>query len=57
MNTQWTVTIEEDPKTGDLILPLPPELLEMQGWKDTDILEWVSNQDGSWTIQKVNSNE
>ena len=26
--TQWTVTIEEDPETGDLILPLPQDLLD-----------------------------
>jgi hypothetical protein len=51
--TQWTVTIEEDPDTKDLILPLPQELLNLQGWVEGDILEWIDNKNGSWSIQKV----
>ena len=31
--TSWIIGLEEDPETGDLILPLPDELLESQGWK------------------------
>jgi len=27
-NKRWTVTLEEDPATGDLILPIPQEILE-----------------------------
>jgi len=53
--THWTVTIEEDPETGDLLLPFPDDLLETQGWKEGDTLEWTDNKDGSWTIQKVNN--
>jgi hypothetical protein len=53
--THWTITIEEDPATGDLILPLPPELLEQAGWKEGDTLEWLDNKDGTWCIQKVNN--
>lgn len=51
--TQWTVTLEEDPESGELILPLPPELLEIQGWKDGDNLDWSENADGTWTLTKV----
>lgn len=51
--SQWTVTIEEDPDTGDLILPLPQELLDLQMWKEGDTLEWIDNKDGSWSIQKA----
>lgn len=51
----WEVTVGQDPKTGDLILPLPQELLDMQGWVEGDEFEWTQNEDGSWTIQKVNS--
>ena len=49
----WTVTVEEDPETGDLILPLPEDLLLLQGWKDGDTLEWTDNGDGSWFLQKA----
>lgn len=51
--TKWTITVEEDPETGDLILPLPEDLLKMQGWGDGDTLEWIDNDDGSWSLQKV----
>jgi hypothetical protein len=52
-DTHWTIIVEEDPDTGDLILPLPPELLEKQGWKEGDTLEWRDNGNGTWGIQKV----
>lgn len=50
----WTVTIEEDADTGELILPLPADLLNLQGWSEGDTIRWVDNNDGSWTLQKVN---
>lgn len=52
-NTRWTVTVEEDPETGELILPLPEEMLLMQGWVSGDTLKWLDNGDGSWTLEKV----
>ena len=48
--TSWTVTVEQD--GSDLILPLPPDLLAMQGWKPGDTLEWEEQADGSWHIFK-----
>jgi len=55
MKTNWTITVEEDPETGDLLLPFPDDFLQIQGWKEGDTLEWTDNADGSWTIQKVNN--
>jgi len=52
--TRWTVTVEEDPETGELILPLPVDMLVMQGWFDGDTLEWHDNEDGTWSLSKVN---
>lgn len=50
----WTVTIEEaDDSSGDLVLPLPQELLDLQGWVEGDTLEWIDNKDGTWCIQKA----
>lgn len=54
-NLSWTVTVEEDPETGELILPLPPDMLYLQGWTEGDTLEWVDNGDGSWSLVKVSS--
>ena len=51
MNT-WTVTVEEDPETKDLILPIPQELLDLQGWNEGDTLEWKDQGDGSWLLEK-----
>jgi len=50
---RWTIIVEEDPDTGDLILPLPAEMLQIQGWKEGDDLEWTDNEDGSWSLSKV----
>ena len=48
----WTLTLEEDPETGDLVLPFTPEILDELGWKEGDVLEWVDNKDGSWSLVK-----
>jgi len=51
----WTITLEEDPETGDFVLPFPEEFLKEQGWTEGDTLEWTDNKDGSWTIAKAKS--
>ena len=48
----WTVTLEEDPETGDLILPFSDEMLADVGWKEGDVLEWIDNQNGTWSLIK-----
>jgi len=50
---RWTVTVEEDPETGELILPLPADLLTTQGWVDGDTLEWKEGENGEWFLSKV----
>jgi len=51
-NKSWTVTLEEDPESGDLVLPFTEEILKELGWKEGDVLEWVDNKDGSWSLVK-----
>ena len=51
----WTVSVEEDPETGDAILTFPPELLEQAGWKEGDTLNWIDQKDGSWRLEKVDT--
>jgi len=48
----WTLTVEEDPESGDAVLQFPPDLLEQAGWKEGDILEWTDRGDGSWSLEK-----
>jgi hypothetical protein len=50
--TRWTVILEEDPNTGDLIMPIPQEVLDLQGWSEGDTLEWIDQDNGSWQLQK-----
>jgi hypothetical protein len=50
--TSWTLTVEEDPETGDNILTFPEDLLESAGWKEGDCIEWIDCKDGSWQLKK-----
>ena len=47
MNT--TLTIDDDG-----VLDFPPEILEVTGWKEGDVLEWIDREDGSFELRKVN---
>jgi hypothetical protein len=48
----WIVALEEDPKTGELVLPFTPDMLAQVGWDFGDIIEWKDNQNGSWSLTK-----
>ena len=40
-DTMWRITLAEDPlNPGELILPLPQEVLDAQGWTEGDTLVW-----------------
>jgi hypothetical protein len=51
MNT-WTLTIEEDPDTKELVLPFTQEILNTVGWKEGDVIVWKKNDNGTWTLKK-----
>jgi len=51
-NKTWSVYLETDPKTGDLILPLTDEMTAGLGWEVGDTLEWTDNKNGTWSIKK-----
>ena len=48
----WTITVEEDKETGDLVIPFPEDLLVEAGWNIGDKIYWTDNKDGSWTLSK-----
>jgi len=50
--TSWILTLEEDPDTGDLIMPLPDEILASQNWQVGDTLTWNVDDDGQCTLTK-----
>jgi hypothetical protein len=54
----WIVQLEEDPATGELVLPFTPDMLAQVGWDFGDIITWQDNNNGSWTLsKKEDSNE
>ena len=53
----YIVTLEEDPETGDLVLPLPEKLMEETGWKTGDTLDWKDNGDGTFSMTKQKTEE
>ena len=52
MRTHWTMTIEEDPETGDLMLPFSDEMLTSLGWNEGDVLTWTVKTNGSIILSK-----
>ena len=53
----YIVTLETDPETGDLVLPLPEKLMEETGWKTGDTLDWKDNGDGTFSMTKQKTEE
>ena len=53
MKTSWTITLEEaEDGSGDLVMPLPDDLLANAGWSEGDTLEWIDNNNGTWSLKK-----
>jgi antitoxin component of MazEF toxin-antitoxin module len=55
--TTYTIILEEDPDTGDLIMPIPAELLTEAKWYEGDILEWSIQENGQIILHKKETNE
>jgi hypothetical protein len=49
---QFEVITHECPETGDLILPIPPELMKQMGWEEGDTLDFGQDDRGRWIISK-----
>lgn len=55
---RWTIeVVEADDGSGDLVLPLPEDLLKGAGWKEGDTLKWTDLGDGTWSLTKVENDE
>ena len=46
----FTLTVDDDG-----ILNLPDDVMEDLGWKEGDELEWIDNNDGSFSLKKHGS--
>jgi len=48
----WTTTVDDDG-----VLTIPNELIEKLGWKDGDMLDWIDNKDGTFTLKKLENTD
>ena len=51
-NVRYEVIVQEDPETGDLLLPIPQEVLDSLGWTEGDDIKFDVCQDGTFTLKK-----
>lgn len=49
---RYEVITQEDPETGDVIIPLPEPILKQMGWKEGDDVEVNINEDGTLFLKK-----
>lgn len=46
----WIVDVDQDG-----VMTFPEEVILELGWRYNDVLEWIDNQDGTWTVKKVDN--
>jgi hypothetical protein len=51
-NNKWLIEVQENGSTKELFVEFPEDAINQVGWHDGDVLEWINNGNGSWTIQK-----
>jgi AbrB family looped-hinge helix DNA binding protein len=51
-DVRYEVITQEDPETGDIILPIPEPVLKQMGWKEGDELDISVDSDGKLFIKK-----
>jgi hypothetical protein len=52
-DVRYEVITQEDPETGDLLLPIPPILLEKLGWKEGDVLDFSLDELNRYILKKI----
>jgi hypothetical protein len=51
-DSEWVITVQENGKTKELYIQFPPDAISQMGWNENDVIEWLDNGDGSWTLKK-----
>lgn len=52
IDTIATLTVDYD-DNGDAVLNLPDDLIHSTGWEPGTTLEWINNNDGTFTLRKA----
>ena len=48
----WTVQVQQDGKTKELFIELPPDALAQVGWDIGDDLIWEELDSDNWSLRK-----
>lgn len=51
-HTRYEVILQEDPDTGDLLLPIPQVLLDKLGWKEGTDVEFGLDEQGHYILKR-----
>lgn len=51
-DVRYEVITQEDPESGDLIIPIPDPILKQMGWKEGDDIEVNINENGQLFLKK-----
>ena len=49
----YEVITQEDPETGDILVPIPPQLLAELGWKEGDDVDFSIDEKGRIIVKKI----
>ena len=50
---RYEVITQEDPETGDMLIPIPPQLLIELGWKEGDDVDFSIDEKGRIILKKL----
>ena len=50
---RYEVITQEDPETGDMLIPIPPQLLIELGWKEGDDVDFSIDEKGRIILKKI----
>jgi hypothetical protein len=51
---RYEVITQEDEVTGDLLFPIPPQLMSQLGWIEGDEIEFAVDDQGRYVLKKAN---
>lgn len=52
-NTRYEVIAQPDPDTDDILVPIPPILLEQLRWKEGDEITIDIDENGRYVFRKI----
>lgn len=55
VNKSYIARVEQD-ENGDLILVFPDDMIKTLGWDENTQIEWIDNNNGTFSIKKVEEN-